>query len=382
MSLYTCLETVVGLSRTTCDCWEAGQPVDFNTSQSGLFVSDLVPLQTSNAAANCEQGSVWDILQTARTIAINTFLAELPATLNKFWTPTLTPYLGWVGSNKFNSSLAVLNLNNWVGLRITPASIKGGVIILRDVQLALEGIVAPTNVVVYLYSNRDFTTPIASTTVSLLTAGKFYSATFATPATLDLSDKDSNGRTYVDTYLEFYLVYQMPTGGRYVNNLITDSGCNSCNGRSKSDILRVTPYVPYVQLSGIENSTVAGMETPKMLNRNAHGLRFNADFGCAQVERLCDLTYDTTSIGAGNYADFARSIALCLQQKIGELVADQILKSGNINSMTILSTEAMLGKLQSCRKNYGMALIHIAENMPQNLTDCLACKTTIHKINI
>jgi hypothetical protein len=382
MSLYTCLETVVGLSRTACACWDTGKPVDFNTSESGLFVSDLVPLQMANSAADCEQGGVWDIMQTARTNAINTFLAELPATLNKNWTPTLTPFLGWAGSNKFNSSLSVLQNGNFVGLRLVPHQIKGGVIILRSVELALEGLAFPAVVNVQVYSNRDPTLVLGTAAVTLTTSGKFYAANFATPVTLDISDKDSAGRTYVDPYLEYYIVYSMPVGGRYVNNTINEGGCNFCMGRNAADVNRLTPYVQYVSLAGVENDTIAGMTTPRNLTQNANGLRLNADYGCQQISWLCDLTFDITAIGAGNHSDFARSIAICLQQKMGEYVADAILKSGNINSMTILSTEAMLGKLQSCRKNYNLALVHIADNMPQDLTDCLACKESMFKINI
>ena len=41
MSL-TCLNNIVGLSSTSCNCWDAEKPVDFNTlnaSSSGLYVA-------------------------------------------------------------------------------------------------------------------------------------------------------------------------------------------------------------------------------------------------------------------------------------------------------------------------------------------------------
>ena len=62
MSL-TCLENIVGLSETACNCWDAEKPVDFdalNASSSGLYVAaaDTIPLKWANSSADCENGGL------------------------------------------------------------------------------------------------------------------------------------------------------------------------------------------------------------------------------------------------------------------------------------------------------------------------------------
>lgn len=62
--MITCLDTVIGLSRTVCNCYE-DQPADYDVSDSGLYIDELegLNLQIAGGAADCEQGGVFDLLQ-------------------------------------------------------------------------------------------------------------------------------------------------------------------------------------------------------------------------------------------------------------------------------------------------------------------------------
>ena len=47
-----CLEHIIGLSQTTCDCWEDGKSSDYNESDSGIYITDLEPLSTVDGLVN------------------------------------------------------------------------------------------------------------------------------------------------------------------------------------------------------------------------------------------------------------------------------------------------------------------------------------------
>ena len=72
-------ETIIGLSDTECDCFDADKPADFNTSVSVLFITDHIRINDFGDLSNCGNGSIWDIMNKARKSSINQF-AELTLT--------------------------------------------------------------------------------------------------------------------------------------------------------------------------------------------------------------------------------------------------------------------------------------------------------------
>lgn len=383
MLLQDCLKYVVGLSRSECECFDTDRPVDYNTSESGLYIADCIPLNITNSATDCEKGGIWDIMETARERAINTFLADLPPTLAMYFGQTLVPYLGYVGSPRFNDATSPRTVGNYAGQLFKPNQIKGGKVILRGVELALTNFTPPVNVDVFVYSNLDLTTPLGSTTVTLTTTNKMYSADFSSPIELIMDDKDANGYSYPNGYLEYYIVYQVPTGAKYVNNQLYDGGggCSSCNKSANQN--RQFPFLPYGNFNGIESPSIAALETPVIKTDTAQGLRIKGDFGCAVLDWLCGLTYDVTSLGAGNHADVAAAVAKAIYWKSVDYVIGAILSSKNINSITVLNREQLYGKKATASKTeYPHYLGWLAQNIPTDLTDCYTCKESTRVVNI
>ena len=79
-----CLNNIIGLSKSSCDCWDSEKPVDFtalNESLSGLYVSqpNTITLRFTNGAADCENGGVWELLQQAREDAVRDLVSDFLA---------------------------------------------------------------------------------------------------------------------------------------------------------------------------------------------------------------------------------------------------------------------------------------------------------------
>jgi hypothetical protein len=369
-----CLDKVVGLSRTTCDCWDTGKPIDFNESLSGLYVSDIIPLEFNQGAADCEKGGVWDILATSKENGIATFLADLAANYMLYNEPAIPSEKTWAGSRKFNTSQALLTAGNWIGLRLTPKQIKGGRIILRGIELALDNLTLPAAIDVYVYSSKDLSTPIDSVTVNLLTNNAFYTADFATGIELVISD-NIDGYTDSDPYLEYYIIFQPPAGARYVNNLVLEAGGACCGRQKQPTSLRQYPWLNYTELYGIENTDISTLASPRVADTLAKGLRLKADYQCDTLAWLCDVDYDP-KIGT-KYVQIGRIIAGCLQNVIARNVCDMILSSNNINAVTVWSIEKVMGMRNHFNKNYMESSIWLAANYPKDSMDCLKCKETI-----
>ena len=105
-----CLENIVGLSSSPCNCWDSSKPTNFatvNESKSGLYIAspDKIPLTFTNSAADCENGGVWELLVAMRQKAIKEFQVEYSKNLKHFNTIAKPHFTGYIGNDTFNLSL-------------------------------------------------------------------------------------------------------------------------------------------------------------------------------------------------------------------------------------------------------------------------------------
>lgn len=364
-----CLTNIVGLADTTCDCWDADKPTDFaevNESKSGLFIDELIPVNFSNSAADCERGGVWDILQKARKQAVNDFLTDYSNMVLKTKSHKFEPFKGLIGAERFNTSLNFMSASNWVGVKVCPAYIKGGKLILTGIKLALDNLSLPSQSIdVFVYSNLDFNTPLASLSIELTANNKFFSQSFSSPVVLDLGNKDED--------LEYYVVYEKTAGLRYVNNKVLE-GCG-CGGSRYS----TNPYLRFVDVDGIEATTLENLYTQSITSDgNARGLRLEGYTSCDYFEWLCELSYSAqdlaSNIGGGFDVNLGMQLAAAIRTKAAFWVADKILTSSNINRITLLNREILNEKMAKWYEQYKDYLKMFVYAMPDYVNDCFTCK--------
>lgn len=362
-----CLRLLVGLSDTTCNCFVDGsEPADYNTSNSGLFITDELPIEFTNSAADCERGNVWDILAKARDQAIRDFIRDFSIGITEYKDQTFYPFQGFIGRDRFNSTITPVSTAVYVGQRILPAYIKGGCIILQGVQLALSGLAGPTNVDVNVYSSKDFTTALATTTVALTASNTFASASFPSDVVLGLSD--------VDEDLEYYIVYELPAGTQPVNNeIIADCGCGGPDRK-----LRENPFLQYGDFHGIEADTLSNLENPLRSSDNANGLRLEGFVTCDTLGWLCDLSVNpedvTQNKSTGQHLRLGLAMAEIIKKKAVVVAADKIVSSKNLNRITMLSKEGLWGKMKQQERMYQEHMLWFVQNVPDDVTDCFTCK--------
>jgi hypothetical protein len=339
--MLDCLTTLVGLSDKDCSCFEDSRPAAYNTSESGYFLTDpehgMPLLESVYASQDCSDGSIWDVMQKARTSAILDFETDLHAWLYSRYSSRFTAFTGNIGQEKTSALLTGLG-GTYTGIRLRPKGYRGAKLTIQKIKFKSN---YTGNVTVDVYSSEDVTAPLFSETVAA-TAGNWIEHTPETAIELDLWSEECD-----DLY--YYIVYDGASVVPY-NNKFT------CCGKKQS-------WLQYTDAAGISTND---LEAISSTTSRANGISLTAFVRCEGSDWLCDL--DTL----GDYN--AKSvIAKTIQFKGAAKLISSILDSGNVNFYTLLGREQLYGKRNHFNKRYEENIRWIVENIPGNVTDCFKC---------
>ncbi|MES2395672.1 MAG: hypothetical protein V4549_06700 [Bacteroidota bacterium] len=355
-----CLDNIIGLSETSCDCFSTGKPADFNTSKSGLFLDQLegLSLNLAKSIEDCEEVSLWDLLAKARRNSIKAFKADVLGTLTTNYKQKREPFHGVIGSQKFSKSLSITN--NYAGSRIYCSNIIGGVMSIKRIGLVFD---SSQTFTIIVYDNLD-DQPVAQYTVQ---ANANVLTWFDLPSPLNL-DMNNEADTENPNY---YVLYQ-PSGFNPKDN---KAGCG-CGGGYRYYFNANTPafksyekdrWSEYIMLAGTQGddlSNRANWGTSEMLN----GLILDVDFKCRVQDLICNENLDFESNG------LALAMANAIRYKAGALLIDSILASSQINIYTMTDRERLMGKKNSYTKEYQDRISWLGDQINIKANDCLACK--------
>lgn len=364
-----CLNNIIGLASTPCNCWDATKPVNFNdlnVSKSGLYVMqpDTVPIRWTNGAADCENGGVWSLALQARTQAVRDFLSDYLAATKQVKSEQFLPFTN-IGDNYYKSAEAVKS--TVAGVWLEPYEIRGAKLRIDSIDIAFyDGITIPVNVDISIYSSLDLTTPI-DTATAIVTANKqYFTATFAAPFIYDL------GNIRSDLNERFFIAYTIPAGARPVKNQI-ERGCK-CSTATK---YRNNPYLQIMCLGGVQAPTVPELTAPVVGSATMQGLYLKSSLDCDYYSWLCDLaqTPDAVTVASGQRLMLGMALADGLQAKAIFNLCDSILMSGRINHYTMILDPKQLYQIKNhYLKIYRAAINNLVYYMPADVSDCLVCQ--------
>jgi hypothetical protein len=355
-----CLSTIIGLSRTNCECFDDNKPADAAVSDSGIYLDEIdgLPLRLSESASDCEEGSLWDILEKSRNNAIPIFKTDLMASLNQKYKQRRNPFKGVIGGSKFKNSISVPGTHG--GVRIYCANIISGVMTIRRIGLAFE--LADT-FDIELYNNVD-DQPIQTFTVTTQ-ANKFVWYDLPIPVEIEMSDDTGENP-------EYYLIYSV------TSNKPKDvrAGCGCGGGSYKYYWNRENPmfrtyererWSEYIMLTGTQGNDISDREnwsTREQLN----GIILDAEFSCKNLELICKQSF--------NYESNAEAfvMAYAIRFRAAASIIDKILTSGNIDRYTMMEREPLMGKKNTFLKEYKERIAYLTDNINWKANDCLACK--------
>lgn len=344
----TCLDNVIKLSRTTCNCFDDDKPNDFNVGKTEVYLDELDGLGLSllNASSTCEEGSLWDMMAKARTNATLAFKTDLLSAIENNFVSKRPNYSGLLGQTTFTSTLPIST--PYAGQVITFKPIVGAKMIVKRIGLIMN-VSVPVTVSVY-NNDENKTNPIGTYTINSV-ANSIAFGVLSTPLELPLWSKNIND-------LEYYFVYSI-SGFQPKNN---KTECVPCSGGVKNVV-----WNNWVNLNGISGSTNDYSTFNKTETLN--GLVVDAEFKCDASRIICSEEYPIDfETGRG------MQMAYAIRFKAGDILLNNILSSPEINRYTMIDREALYGKRNWCRSNYQDWIKYLSENTPIINNDCWICK--------
>jgi hypothetical protein len=347
MSIFSCFETVIGISRKSDLCVNSSFA---DTSDSGLYLDELQGMSLRILNSTGGNASLLEKMSNAKENAINAFKVDVLAEILKTKEPSRSKFIGDIGQKSFTSSMSS---DTYHGLRMY-SDIIGGSFNLRAVTLILDTTEA-VNLLIYTgEDDEDGATPIHTITLTSLAGRPKYN--LITPVQLNLEGN-------------LYFLYH--TTGLPKNNKLT---CN-CGG-FKWCFDPDEPCYRYSRDKWTEWAMVAGVHGSNLTvrddwntSREARGLILHGDFGCDTLGILCSDHSDWS----GNAVDAA--IAWAIVYKAGSFLSTYIMDSEEVSRYTLLGVDGLSANIVFYETKYKEMIAFIADNIEEDRNECLRCRS-------
>ena len=338
MSL-ACLDTLVGLSSTEYACFTDTRPDDFDTSDSGYFLTD-----TDYGLTVIEQCAIegWTLLQNALAQAVREFKTDLRAKLRTDYAPAITPFSGQIGKLDFTGTNTVSR--DFIGLRIRPHWQKGAKLILKSVWLGLN--TAGTYSVQVKSNDPTFSWAGTLSINNAASVNAMKKGTFSTP--VELPFWSDNCPTQ---YLEYYITIDRD-GATPLNNRLT------CCGNSQA-------WARHMDVHGMQATDSKG--TGGVFSTWAYGMVLDAYLTCEELDWICELS----ELNGYSVLDVC---ARTIQFRGAALAISALLDTLTVSPCTAYNAETLNSKRNYLNQRYSDNVEWISQNVPAGVTNCFACK--------
>lgn len=349
MSVYSCLNTVIGITRKEDFCVD-GYDSSYSDSDSGLYVDELQGMSLRILNSTGGSKGIWEKMTYAKENAINAFKIDVIQEILKTKEPARGRFKGDIGGKSFTSKLTS---DTYHGLRMY-SDITGGSFTLRGVTLILDVTEAVTLNVYTGPDDEDGASAIQTIALTSLANRPKYNA--ITPIEFDLEG-------------DLYFLYSS-TGVPYNNKLTCNCGgfkwCfdpdNPCYKYSRDK------WTEWAMVGGVHGSDLT-IRDDWGTSREARGLILHGDFGCDTLGILCSDHSDWSN----NEIDSA--IAWALLYKTGSFLSAYIMDSEEVNRYTLLGIDQLGANIAYYEERYKAMLSFIADNIEEDRNECLKCRS-------
>lgn len=371
MSTIDCLTAAVGLANCACPCdaetapegWEAGG------SPSGLYIADLVPLNTIGSADDCTTpGNPWAALARFRTQAATVFRSDLATGLNRKNKDKRAKFSGGIGEVASREVVALAK--DYAGLRLHFAHVPHGTCTVTKIGGVFNAS-GTINVYVYDRYNTELGGPYAITTV----AGQHREHTLATP--LNLPTYTAFGEP-----AEYFLAYEknaanLPRANRTM--------CPTCKGEADVFNLGLETWPKYggnlpawtgwLMAGGFESDDLASFDIiaaeQSVTTSITNGLTVTLSLECDKTRFICNGTFDGDDplqlVAAHAVYYLAASLAI-----------DAKLISNTADRSNLVNRDEWREKKVQYRTEYENRVDYIADQAKPHEWGCLECKPPVN----
>lgn len=343
-----CLDALVGLSANDSTCFETGRPSEYNTSESGYYITDadygFPMLEALEEAKNTDDANVWDVLQKALDGAILQFRTDFAAKIRDIHSTRVKTFNGVLGELKSNSTFNPSKSN--IGVSLIPQHIKDGQFIITGIWVGLDS--TETFDLVFLSTDPTYTQANVSVNSN---AGQFVKTDLSSsPITLDFqSDLVSE--------LEYFIGYALPSGAKPLYNKFW-CGCGSTKPL----------WMNHIKAQGFQSDQLTDADDISGSSQTPFGLALEGYFACNELNWLCELDK------VAGYP-VKQVIARAIQTNAAAIAISEALKPNRISKFNTVFANSLQGKYNERKTAYMDYLDWLVINFPKEATGCLECKS-------
>lgn len=351
LSLATCLTNVIGLSNSSCPCWEEetlGNFAELNESHSDRYVNNpkFTPAQLpfSNKPTDCQTGGIWDVLQQARLEGINDFIDRYCIELERRQKKSFDNFTGTIGMTRDASPCRVQY--DWAGFCINPNIHKGASICLNG---GCSWIETSEPIELCVVNMNDPSTVLATATI---TNGKDSPLEFTGTTTLPLSKNGKKQR--------YCLLYNAEN----ISSAYSFEPHCGCGSVPKPGWMAKGLF----SVSGIQTNDKENLNQNYTLNNQLHGLLVDFTIKCDGVEWMCNVDEDfwcNTKFGRAASTAMVLYANVCLTQLL--------MKPGGVNFNSLVKPESMYKHMGYLNKQLDSIMPFLVERIPEDISDCYYC---------
>lgn len=336
-----CLDNIIGISRTECECQEAEISASDQISTSGIFLDEVEGGLNMTAVKKIDCQSFVDKAKQSIKRAKDMFIEQIIAAYKS--TDTRRAYSDFKGRiGKINHLSTISRIQQFAGLKLQTHAIRGAKLVVKQIGMIIsqEGDV---EVQIYSSSGSDMT---LVDTVTVPTIANMRSVkTLDKPLELPFVDNDGQ-------HLEYYLIYDTVQYGKPRDH---KAGCNC--GRM-DHILK-----SYLNAGGVDVNDIDLLPEGKM-SPYANGFYLDAEISCSNKSMVCNILK----------LDESNTVAHAIAYKAQELLIEDLLSSPNINRFTMMSKEHLYGTRNHFRKEFEDRVLWLSQtNSLKDVSDCLVC---------
>ncbi len=356
MSILSCWDNIIGLTRTGCADYTF--TADDKLSNSGIFLDELMPLPKFKSLLNCEIGNDLSVfMDRARETAILDFIIDANNLLLDQARLARLPFKGVIGKAKTTQVLTGLTVGNYYGVRFYCSDIIGGEWYVKTIS-TIFNTTGTIELLIYNNLNELLNTLTINTVANTLTTTDVKAFDIRLPLHSDFVEN-----------LEYFFIFQYaantPRNNQQYNSKNLARECNPCY---KTQTGRQFGWKQFGSLCGIALSSIADLsDVTGAFSSRMYGLMIESGFGCNIEEMWCDDELDWVN------EPTARNIAKTIQYKAAINLINDLYLSKMLNRDTIIDGETMEEREEKYMSIYKELLQNTVDNADVTATDCFEC---------
>ena len=346
----------------------------YSESDSGLFITDLLPEEEIAALASCDQ-TLWDLMSKARSVAIKEFRAALNTTLARRYQAKYPTFSGNIGEAKASDYLSTGSA--FAGIRIRTNGMRSGYLKISRI-LAMFEATGTVNVTIY---DGLGTVAVPSFPISTVAGGKSYTSVDITLPLLgdfqheqdyflaysyDGANRPRLNKTYCGCDRAFSPVTDVNTFTPEGYDPHFDTGRNQYRGRYA--------WHNFIMLGGWEGDSVADFsDAPDQVTEYMNGLCLEIEVGCDMAQGLCGMVQ---AFGSNQYA---MSVATAIQRRSAAYLIARRLNSSQPNRANAVNREHLVKTVGQWEGEYAEIVQWLSQNLPATSLDCFECQPRVRR---